>query len=412
MKTPSIGRMEAFQNRDARSFNGQIMKGKVLSFDGKNHAFVELFGRVVRAEIEVPLKAGASYLFEWFKEGEGVRLRMLKEWLPDTSSRLSAIESSIRRLGLPISDKSAQIVELFLKREWPLHAQTVKQAIEWFSEPPSSDEIKSFESLLFKGLPLKTSLFKALTSSSHDKPVDFNLRLAGMLNRMGAASPAIKQLDTLLKTWPTIFQVVERTSGEWLKDILVKMGYFHEANIYTRLENNQPLNLTAFDNLKALLLNVLKSQASHTEEIRGLLQHITGQQLQAISSDHNIIQFLFSFPIRFGHHFKTIDLSWEGRRGPDGEMEKDFCKVVCRLDLSRWKETVLHILVQKRIVTLTIFNDHPELKRVIDRYRPVLEQRLNDLGYQVATVKQEIGAMETAHAALFRRTTGDMDVKV
>ncbi|MGV3489434.1 MAG: hypothetical protein ACO1OC_12745 [Tuberibacillus sp.] len=204
-------------------------------------------------------------------------------------------------------------------------------------------------------------------------------------------------------------------SGEWLKRILVKTGYFYEADL-AKLAKGEAVDVAELKrSLKGLLLALSEKEGSADDVIRQtaqkLLQQISGQQLQSLHEDRSFIQLLFTFPLRFEDGLRDVQLFWEGKRQGDGKVDPEYCKIAFRLELPHIDETVVHILVQKRRMTVSIYNDHPLIEPLIRAHAGELSEALKKMGYDLVSVKRQTGSIPEAEA-IFSPQAGNVDVRI
>lgn len=213
-----------------------------------------------------------------------------------------------------------------------------------------------------------------------------------------------------------IFQM-GKFSGGWLKDTLFLMGYFHEAGLFSALKHGEEPNAAASsDNLKAVLLSLLasdRSDESMRAAVNQALQQITGQQLQSIQADKAFVQLFFTFPVRFGSALRDVEAILEGKRNKRGEMDGDYWRLAFRFELANIKETILNILVQKRMVTLTLYNGTPGIDRLVHAFRPSLSEGLAKWNYRLASLKivKDEDALDEMRS-VFTPKPGALDVRV
>lgn len=133
--------------------------------------------------------------------------------------------------------------------------------------------------------------------------------------------------------------------------------------------------------LKPLLLKLLnESQPSSVRDnAEQLLNKITAQQILSQSSgpiQHVITQFPISF-----HRFQTeATMQWSGRKKQNGRIDPAFCRVLFYLELENMKETVIDLVVQNKIMKITVINEKaPLLKSVSQLLIQQLKERLEGL---------------------------------
>jgi len=85
---------------------------------------------------------------------------------------------------------------------------------------------------------------------------------------------------------------------------------------------------------------------------------------------------------------KRIDatLQWNGRMKEDGKIDPDFARILFYLDLHSLEKTIIDMQVQNRVITVTIFNEDPELHNFDDVLSDKLKEGLESTGYKLSGV--------------------------
>lgn len=84
---------------------------------------------------------------------------------------------------------------------------------------------------------------------------------------------------------------------------------------------------------------------------------------------------------------KPIDITFAGKKGKNGALDGDYCRIIFYLNLAYLNKTVIDMHVQKRTVTLTVYNDlAPLLKEKTGPLESVLKKGLKDIDYQLITI--------------------------
>jgi len=492
---PSVGRTEPIHHRNPRLQDGEVLRGKVIQLLGAEEAVVEINGRMIKAAVEVPVKPGSGYLFQFFREPEGFRLKIIKELGQENQGRKETAEALVRYFGLPSDARSTALVRLFYLYNVPMNRTVLKQALKWLGETDSDSGFQALKVILAKKWPLSESLFKALSASAAQAPAGSMKALLQVLKQYDARHPSQKAILDFLENWPgtniavRIDELLEhiramgrdetqmatlrdwfvarypeykeqilshwpeaktflpkmkteqdlRTltlllglsiredewlpmfindffpyrkpfSGEWLKHLLFRMGYFYEAELLKSVKNENLNALQWQNSLKGLLLSLTQKNDGH-DLIGQLLSQITGEQLQSVQVDRSFVQLWLAFPLYFGSDLRDVHLFWEARRNPDGSVEPDYCRIALKLELSQLGETVVSILVQKRRVSVTVYNEQSMVEALIEQKVSPMKTRLKELGYELVSVKHVTSGLSEAKA-IFTPHAGNMDVRI
>jgi len=172
-----------------------------------------------------------------------------------------------------------------------------------------------------------------------------------------------------------------------MKQFLSSVGLNEEFVLRNKLLQ-QPLNLLENDlqTIKSLLLQLNQEDNSHANgKTQTLLHFINGMQLKAIQESTNFMQASLQLPgEKIGLH-KDLFIQFEGRKKEDGQFDPDFCRILFILDLKQLQETVIDMHVQKRIISITIFNDSKQ-PTTMETFKRILVKNLEQIDYQLSTI--------------------------
>lgn len=140
--------------------------------------------------------------------------------------------------------------------------------------------------------------------------------------------------------------------------------------------------------LKTFLLQAMEQESSHVfkQHAQTLLHVLNGIQLQSLHETQFFVQASLQIP---GHKFALHDdifIDFESKKTPDGKIDPDHARVLFYLNLGNLKETIIDMQIQKRHVSLTLFNNKPEIKKHVIALQPLLDKRLEALNYHLTTI--------------------------
>ncbi len=139
--------------------------------------------------------------------------------------------------------------------------------------------------------------------------------------------------------------------------------------------------------VKSMLIQVLQQGDNvGNERAQQLLHHINGLQLQSVQELGNFIQASLVIPGEKLALNNDIYLECESKKTEDGKINPEFCRILFYLDLSNLRETIIDMQIQKRLVTVTVFNDHQTLKLLAEQLQPSLKKGLESLNYQLTNI--------------------------
>ncbi|WP_063824344.1 hypothetical protein [Paenibacillus daejeonensis] len=125
------------------------------------------------------------------------------------------------------------------------------------------------------------------------------------------------------------------------------------------------------------------------EAAQQLLQQITGQQL-LLSAERGgaVMSHLSIFvPLHGQDGSQTASVHIQTRRGRKGEIDASNCRLLFDLQMKRLGDTLVDVHVVDKIVSLTIWNDHPAIAPMLEASRGEVSEALGRSGYQLLTLR-------------------------
>lgn len=180
---------------------------------------------------------------------------------------------------------------------------------------------------------------------------------------------------------PQLFQGSKEQFYVQLKSSLQSSGMNLESQL---LHNQDHVN----QSLKSTVLQAMQDGSSSqlTEKLQTVLHHLNGMALNVQENDQ-LLQMNLQLPGDWFGLEQDLFMDMEGKKNDNDEIDPDYCHILFYLELGSLKETVIDMRVQKRIVQLTIFSDNEKASSFIKPLKPSLEHGLEQVGYQVSTVR-------------------------
>ena len=122
------------------------------------------------------------------------------------------------------------------------------------------------------------------------------------------------------------------------------------------------------------------------EKAEFLLQRMTGQQLLATDHFGPLHQVAVQIPLNLGGFLTDLTMQWEGRKLENGQIDPEHCRILFYLQLEQLHETIVDVQIQKRFVTLQVYNERTAPQYLIDHLVPILKEKLAKLDYQLTGV--------------------------
>lgn len=165
------------------------------------------------------------------------------------------------------------------------------------------------------------------------------------------------------------------------------------------LKNNVSEQQSHLHTIKTLLLQMIQDTPSQTsEKVHSLLHFINGMQIQSLQESNQMLIATLKLP---GEKFalnKDIFMQFEGRKTPEGKLDPEFCRVLFILHLQYLQETIIDMNIQRRIISVTIYNDFSFISQDNDnKLEQVLTNNLNRMDYHLSSVSYKALRDETKH---------------
>ncbi|MEF3328544.1 hypothetical protein [Oceanobacillus oncorhynchi] len=171
---------------------------------------------------------------------------------------------------------------------------------------------------------------------------------------------------------------------------------------------------------KHLLLEMLQSSSGgiSRDNAQQVVHFLNGIQLNNMNDSSYFIQANIQIPGQKLGVSKDIDLHFEGKKTADGRIDPEHCRIIFDLNLHGMKETIVDLHVQKKSLSITIYNDQATTPVLVEKLRPNLQEALESMDYHVASVtckpyteaeKQQRQAIKTAEE---RPGSGKVDFRV
>lgn len=165
------------------------------------------------------------------------------------------------------------------------------------------------------------------------------------------------------------------------------------------------------DSLKSVLLSIAASDDAPPalkETAQQLVQHITGQQLM-LTPERNgsLFTHLTMFvPLNGADGNQTASVHIQTRRGRKGELDADNCRLLFNLSMKNLGDTMVDVNVMDKIVSLTLWNDHPAIGALAESSRAEVAESLNNAGYQLLSLRTTpiVRSSQTDESAITDKT--------
>lgn len=235
---------------------------------------------------------------------------------------------------------------------------------------------------------LKPDIFTSLMQDLAQNPITFSQnKQSVLLNQPQQLQTFIQDLNVLThkgnyeKLDRVVFQLVKDIFLDQTNQVLKDVGLNYEKVVAQ--EENNPTNT-----LKGMLMQLVQSgdtSTTNNEQASKLLHFINGLQLQSVNESAKFIEANLVLPGGSLGLEQDVEMTFEGQKDDNGEINPNFCRIVFYLDLANIKKTVVDMNVQKRAVSLTILNDFP-IDGITNAMKPLLKEGLQQLDYHLSSV--------------------------
>ncbi|MCM3123329.1 MULTISPECIES: hypothetical protein [unclassified Mesobacillus] len=172
-----------------------------------------------------------------------------------------------------------------------------------------------------------------------------------------------------------------------IKRFLSALGLSYEYQLSEAMKDGEAGRAQVADTLKSLTLRLLNENPPQTvkDAAEPLVNKLTGFQLLSQEAGP-IQQLVVQVPIILGGKTSELSMQWSGKRTEDGKIDADFCRVLFYLKLQYLDDTIIDMQVQNRVMSIQIFNDQPDLKKMAEQMTPILKTKLSELEYKLSSV--------------------------
>lgn len=172
-----------------------------------------------------------------------------------------------------------------------------------------------------------------------------------------------------------------------IKRFLSALGLSYEHHLSEIMKDGEVGKAQVPDTLKSLTLRLLNENPPQIvkDAAEPLVNKLTGFQLLSQEAGP-IQQLVVQVPIFLGGKTSELSMQWSGKRTEDGKIDADFCRVLFYLKLQYLDDTIIDMQVQNRVMSIQIFNDQPNLKKMAEQMTPILKTKLSELEYKLSSV--------------------------
>jgi hypothetical protein len=352
------------------------------------------------AKISGTVEVGKEFVFHRMREEKGIVLRVERTISANehaapplsenrtpskglqelqTQSTIQRLEQHIREAGVKLASSDlqqvAKVIDGFQGAKKEIVMELTKFLIGRNTGTPEavSKNLHFLTAALLDDESLGSTLdkVKQLISVSRDASSE-TMKLQAQLERITTPGPLHSQKEMV----------------QFLKQLFSNTGWDYENTLFQRLQSQQTLSSIPVEQLKPLLLEYTKGMMNKEEIgfVAKLLKKLTGFQL--LSREEGSFQHLFlPIPVLVEKESREwyVHLSSKKKKGEG--IDPDYCRIVLYLELPLFSSTLIDLLVQQRVITLSIHHSHPSLGDLVEKGLSQLKENLSQKGYTLSAVK-------------------------
>lgn len=170
---------------------------------------------------------------------------------------------------------------------------------------------------------------------------------------------------------------------------LQTLGLQHEHTIATTFQTTEAVPEALLQTLKSFVIQMSQDATARvSDQATTLLHFLNGLQLQAVQESAHFFHATLALPGEKLALNRDLYMQFEGQRKTDGSLDPNHCRVLFVLTLEHLQETIVDMQVQKRVVTVTVFNDFVQTPpHFLRPFEDVLSTNLEHLGYTLSAVR-------------------------
>jgi len=141
------------------------------------------------------------------------------------------------------------------------------------------------------------------------------------------------------------------------------------------------------ESIKSMLLQLSNSQNTiGAERIQHMLYFINGMQLQSVQESNQFLHAAMQVPGEKLGLNEDMYMQFEGQKTADDTIDPDYCRILFVLHLEKIDQTIIDMHVQKRIISITIYNENEHLRQMMNVLQGPLKKKLHGMDYQVSSI--------------------------
>ncbi|WP_078380913.1 hypothetical protein [Sutcliffiella halmapala] len=235
------------------------------------------------------------------------------------------------------------------------------------------------------------SSLNMLTSSFLDNETMFSTleQIKHIQKSSNNTSPEIQTLQRQLESITTHIPLNSKQDMLlFVKTLITNLGLNYEHGLTESIVQQDTLSKLKLEQLKPILLE-LSQRMIHAEEkgtIAQLVSKITGFQL--LNREDGLLNHVFlPIPVQLEKEAKEWYIQISSKKKKSGVVDPEYCRIVLFIDLPIFSSTMIDLLVQQKVITLTIHHSYAPIETLVEKGIPLLKENLSQKGYTLSTIK-------------------------
>lgn len=263
--------------------------------------------------------------------------------------------------------KNPATIELFAKQ---LHEQMVKAFSENTKGLFTSDQ---------NGLSTKDQLISLLKPEA---AMNTQSTLLNLVQKASVASDPTIQVMGMQADAEVLAALDSKAMEQALKTILKSLGVSYEASLNSKAADIHEVAQALKPQLLSLIQDA-QTPAVLRDSAENIISRLNGMQLLSGENGHQH-QLVMQVPLQFLSKQTEATIQWNGRMKKDGKIDSNYARILFYLNMEAIQETVVDMQVQNRIITINLYNDHPNLEFIAEPLKESLKKGLLEKNYQLS----------------------------
>lgn len=384
--------------------HGEIVLGRIVKFLPNEQAILQIGSKAITAQLEASVEALKSYWFQAYIKDSKIKLKVIAQSFQGRALPLH--EQLLQTQKLPVTSETTAFLKQLIKEQIPFTNKQLKQGVEWLLQLKNSEGFHSIEeeinTLLFvikRKWPITESIIESIRTASKSSFVFSMYELFQALNNGEGLTESNRSLlrflqhfisngtdKNSLSSFISVNNVLDTNRHEFkqfLKQITVQLGLHLENTLKKGVREEIEQQRVAF---KSLLIEAIKGTKDDDLRLKmeNVLSHLNGQTL--LSHDQGPLTHFYLFiPLILKGWLTDWKMQFFGKKRMDGTIDPNFCRIVFDLKLKNIEKSLIDVLIQHKVITIHIYNNHLS-NNTVTPFIKTLREKLRESGYQLSSI--------------------------